>query len=200
MSPEKPAQPVASTSRRVFLAGSAVTLGAGVSAGPTAALAGERHRGPHVGGGSSSWPDGPGRRNRRQPPDPELRRMLAEIDPRRVERTIRRLVSFGTRHTLSVQDDPDRGIGAARDWIFDTLSSYAVHSGGHMTVEKQSFVQPVSDRVPTPTRITNVLATLRGSRFPERVYVISGHYDSRVTDVMDATSYAPGADDDARDA
>jgi hypothetical protein len=52
-----------------------------------------------------------------------------------------------------------------------------------MTVEKQSFIQPPSDRIPDPTRITNVLATLRGSKHPNRVYVISGHYDSRVTDV-----------------
>ena len=197
MPSEEHTQPVASTSRRVFLAGSAVTLGAGVSAGPSAAVAVGRHDEALGGGGGASWPEGRGRRNRRQHPDPELRRILAEIDSRRIERTVRRLVSFGTRHTLSAQDDPDRGIGAARDWIFDTLSSYAARSGGHMTVQKQSFIQPVSDRIPTPTRITNVIATLRGSKHPERVYVISGHYDSRVTDVMDATSDAPGADDDA---
>jgi len=106
-------------------------------------------------------------------------------------------VSFGTRHTLSSQDDPDRGIGAARDWIFETLQGYAAASGGNMTVEKQAFVQPVSSRVPTPTVITNVLATLRGSEEPNRVYLISGHYDSRVSDVMNFTSDAPGADDDA---
>jgi hypothetical protein len=148
-------------------------------------------------GSAGEWPDGPGRPNRRQQPDQELRSILAAIDAERVEATVRRLVSFGTRHTLSSQDDPQRGIGAARDWIFDTLASYAARSGGRMTVEKQSFVQPPASRIPTPTVITNVLATLRGATHPERVYVISGHYDSRVTDVMDATSYAPGADDDA---
>ncbi|MBW6435926.1 M20/M25/M40 family metallo-hydrolase [Actinoplanes hulinensis] len=130
-------------------------------------------------------------------PDRELRRILREIDHRRIEAIVRELVSFGTRHTLSVQDDPNRGIGAARDWIFAELQGYAAASGGRMTVEQQSFIQPVSPRVPAPTRITNVIATLRGSVTPERVYVVTGHYDSRVTDVMDAVKDAPGADDDA---
>lgn len=132
-----------------------------------------------------------------QPPSRELRALLREIDPDRIEATVRRLVSFGTRHTLSTQDDPDRGIGAARDWILAEMRSYAARSGGRMTAELQSYVQEPAPRVPTATRITNVLATLRGSVTPERVYVVSGHYDSRVTDVMDATSDAPGADDDA---
>jgi hypothetical protein len=65
-------------------------------------------------------------------------------------------------------------------------------------VALQSFIQPATPpRIPAPTRITNVVATLRGTTAPDRVYVVTGHYDSRVTDVMDATSDAPGADDDA---
>ncbi|WLW53324.1 M28 family metallopeptidase [Streptomyces sp. YU58] len=132
-----------------------------------------------------------------QPPTRELRALLREIDPARIEATVRKLVSFGTRHTLSVQDDPARGIGAARDWLLSELRSYAAASGGRMTAELQSYVQEPAPRVPTATRITNVLATLRGSVTPERIYVVSGHYDSRVTDVMDATSDSPGADDDA---
>jgi hypothetical protein len=130
-------------------------------------------------------------------PDRELRRILKEIDPVRIEAIVRRLVSFGTRHTLSSQDDPGRGIGAARDWILAELQRHAAASGGRMTVELQSFIQPVSPRIPAPTRITNVIATLRGSVTPERIYVVTGHYDSRVTDVMDAVKDAPGADDDA---
>ncbi|WP_368039387.1 M20/M25/M40 family metallo-hydrolase, partial [Streptomyces sp. 8P21H-1] len=132
-----------------------------------------------------------------QPPSRELRALLREIDPARIEATVRKLVSFGTRHTLSTQDDPVRGIGAARDWILAEMRAYAAVSGGRMTAELQSYVQEPAPRVPTATRITNVLATLRGSVTPERVYVVSGHYDSRVTDVMDATSDSPGADDDA---
>jgi hypothetical protein len=165
---------MAKSTRRTFLTVSAATIAAGVS-GPGEALAAER---------------------REPSPAPGLRAILREIDPRRIEATIRKLVSFGTRHTLSAQDDPNRGIGAARDWIFAELQRYAAASDGRMTVELQSFIQPVSSRIPAPTRITNVVATLRGSVTPARTYVVTGHYDSRVTDVMNATSDAPGADDD----
>jgi hypothetical protein len=110
---------------------------------------------------------------------------------------VRRLAAFGTRHTLSSQDDPNRGIGAARDWIYAQLRGYAEASGGRMTVELQSYVQQPAPRIPAATTITNVIATLRGETAPDRVYVVSGHYDSRVTDVMNSTSDAPGADDDA---
>jgi len=125
--------------------------------------------------------------------------MLHEVSAQNIERSIRRLADFGTRHTLSSQTDPNRGIGAARDWISDQFQQYAAASGGRMTVEQQSFVQQPTPRVPQPTVITNVIATLQGSQ-PEsanRIYLISGHYDSRVTDVLNAVSDAPGADDDA---
>ncbi|MFL6122020.1 M20/M25/M40 family metallo-hydrolase, partial [Actinophytocola sp.] len=141
--------------------------------------------------------EGTGRPPLSQRPDRELRAILREVDPKRIEATVRKLVSFGTRHTLSTQDDPNRGIGAARDWIFAEMSGYAARSGGRMTVDLQSYIQPPADRIPVPTRITNVRATLRGSATPERVYVVTGHYDSRVSDVMNATADAPGADDDA---
>ena len=93
------------------------------------------------------WPDGPGRPNRPQHADRTLRRILADIDPDRVRHTIETLVRFGTRHTLSTQTDPHRGIGAARDWIFAEFQRYAAASGGRMTVEIQSYVQPVGERV-----------------------------------------------------
>ena len=109
-----------------------------------------------------------------------------------------RLVAFGTRHTLSSQTDPVRGIGAARDWIHAELSNHALRSNGRMTVALQSYVQqPAPPRIPVATTITNVVATLRGTTTPERVYVITGHYDSRVTDVNNFTADSPGADDDA---
>jgi hypothetical protein len=132
-------------------------------------------------------------------PSPALRSMLREIDARNVERDIRTLASFGTRHTLSSQTDPNRGIGAARDWIYDQFTSYAAASGGRMTVQKQSFVQPPGPRNPQPVTVTNLVATLRGTQ-PEsadRVYVVSSHYDSRCTDVLNFTCDAPGAEDDA---
>jgi Peptidase family M28 len=132
----------------------------------------------------------------RQAPDPGLRAMLRDIDPDRIKATILKLVSFGTRHTASSQTDPNRGIGAATDWVFGQMQSFAAASGGRMTVQKQSFVQPVSATIPVPTTITNVIATLKGTASPERFYVITGHLDSRVSDVLNFTDDAPGADDD----
>jgi len=176
-----------STSRRRFLAGSLATAGgaAAVSAGvldPAAAAV---------------PPDTSPPPPTAQPPDATLRRILARIDHERIEANVRALAGFGTRHTLSSQNDPDRGIGAARDFIFDKLSDYARRSDGRMTVRKQSYIQEKAEGIPNPTRITNVLATLRGPANPRRTYVVTGHYDSRVTDVNDSTSDAPGADDDA---
>jgi hypothetical protein len=113
-----------------------------------------------------------------------------------MEATIQKLVSFGTRHTASSQDDPVRGIGAATNWVFAQMQEFAAASGGAMTVQKQTFVQPVSSRIPVPTTITNVIATIAGTASPARNYVVTGHLDSRVTDVLDFTSDAPGADDD----
>jgi hypothetical protein len=176
------------SSRRSLLSASAAAVVATPLVGSPASAAGSRTGDPP--------PGGPGRPVAPQP-DRRLRALLREIDPRRIEATVNRLVDFGTRHTLSSQDDPRRGIGAARDWIHDQLRGYAAASDGRMTVQLQSFIQPPAPRVPAPTRITNVIATLRGDSAPERIYVVTGHYDSRVTDVMNATSDAPGADDDA---
>ena len=131
-----------------------------------------------------------------QEPDEELRVLLREVDPDRIKATILRLVQFGTRHTASSQTDPVRGIGAATAWVFDQMQAIAATSSGRMTVQKQTFVQPVSPNIPVPTTITNVIATLKGTASPERFYVITGHLDSRVTDVENFTSDAPGADDD----
>ena len=132
----------------------------------------------------------------RPEPDAGLRDMLRHVDPRRMEATVQKLVSFGTRHTSSSQTDPARGIGAATAWVFQQMQAIAATSGGAMTVQQQSFTQPVSSRIPVPTTITNVIATLAGTASPQRYYVVTGHLDSRVTDVLDFTSDAPGADDD----
>jgi len=131
-----------------------------------------------------------------QAPDAELREMLSEIDPARIQAIIEKLVSYGTRHTLSQQNSTTRGIGAARDWLLSEFQSLAEPSNGRMTVELQSYIQPVASRILFPTNISNIVATIQGCETPERVYVISGHYDSRCTDVNDYTSDAPGADDD----
>src|SRR5215204_1336714 len=129
--------------------------------------------------------------------DPEIQKMVREVSARNIEASIRKLVSFGTRNTLSEQDNPTRGIGAARDWIFGEFQKINSICGGCLAVEKQSFLQPKANRVPEPTTLTNVVATLKGMTDPARVYVVSGHYDSMCTSPTDAKCDAPGANDDA---
>jgi hypothetical protein len=128
--------------------------------------------------------------------DPDLRKMLKEIDPDRIRSIITTLAGFGTRHTASSQTDPNRGIGAAIAYVTAQMNAIAATSGGRMTVQQQTFTQPVASNIPVPTSITNVIATLQGTATPERFYVVTGHLDSRCTDVLDFTSDAPGADDD----
>src|SRR5580698_6271480 len=82
--------------------------------------------------------------------DADLRRLLGQIDPARIEATITRLVQFGTRHTSSSQTDPVRGIGAATAWVYQQLQAIAATSSGRMTVQQQSFTQPVSPNIPVP--------------------------------------------------
>jgi hypothetical protein len=178
-------------SRRGFLAASAVAAVAGAAnlAVPAAAAVAAEHHG--------DWPPGPGQPVRPQPPDAELLGILRRLDRDRLRAVVAKLASFGTRHTLSSQTDPVRGIGAARDWLFAELQGIAARSDGRMTVELQSFVQPPASGIPVPTTITNVVATLRGATTPNRTYVVTGHYDSRVSDLANFTSDAPGADDDA---
>jgi acetylornithine deacetylase/succinyl-diaminopimelate desuccinylase-like protein len=134
-----------------------------------------------------------------KPPSAEVRAILRDVDAQRIEHSIRTLAGFGTRHTLSSQTDPQRGIGAARDWIYDQFQRSAAASEGRMTVVKQSFVQPPGPRNPDPVTVTNLVATLRGTQAAsaDRVYVVSGHYDSRCTDALNFTCDAPGANDDA---
>lgn len=130
-------------------------------------------------------------------PDTEIRQMIKEISAKRIEASIRKLVSFGTRNTLSEQDNQARGIGAARDWIFGEFQKIGADCGNCLAVEKQAFLQPKANRVPEPTTLTNVIATLKGTTDPDRVYVVSGHYDSMCTSPTDAKCDAPGANDDA---
>lgn len=139
------------------------------------------------------------RLNQRIPHKQDIARIVQEIDAHNIERIILKLVSFGTRNTLSTQDDPNRGIGAARDWLYSEFLKAAENSGGRMTVEKQAYEQQKAARVPTPTVITNVVARLKGTQ-PEsenRIYVVSGHYDSMCGSASDGKCDAPGANDDA---
>src|SRR5438132_3845587 len=131
--------------------------------------------------------------------NPQVAAVLSEIASKNIEATIRKLVSFGTRHTLSEAQSETRGIGAARRWIQSEFERYSKENGGRLEVSLDDFTQPPGERNPQPVQVVNVVATLRGAQ-PEsrdRIYVVTGHYDSRVTDVMNATADAPGADDDA---
>ncbi|MBL0914898.1 MAG: M28 family peptidase [Sphingopyxis sp.] len=115
-------------------------------------------------------------------------------DPARLKALVEKLVSFGTRHTLSSATDPKRGIGAARNWGAAEFQRLSKECGGCLTVERISdrFEGP---RAPSGVIVENVLAIQKGSD-PNRVIIIAGHIDSRVTDPMDFTSDAPGANDD----
>ena len=125
-----------------------------------------------------------------------LHQIAGEVSAERQHAIIAKLVSFGTRHTLSDTKSDTRGIGAARRWIAGQFSAMSKDCGGCLTVETPSQVF-TGRRVPNPTEVMDVLAIQRGTTDPDRVIVISGHLDSRVTDVMNATADAPGANDDA---
>jgi hypothetical protein len=128
---------------------------------------------------------------------PQINKILAEISPKRIEAYVDKLVSFGTRHTMSETESDTRGIGAARRWIKAELERCG--AGTALQVAFDSHVAPVSARISRPTEIVNIVATLPGTQqaSTERLYVVSGHYDSRVSDVMNYTADAPGANDDA---
>ncbi len=127
---------------------------------------------------------------------PVLAEIAGQVSADQERATIERLVGFGTRHTLSDVKSSMRGIGAARLWVKDQFTTLAQACGGCLEVATPSQVVS-GERVPIPTEVMDVLAIQRGTTDPGRVVVISGHLDSRVSDPMNATSDAPGANDDA---
>jgi len=126
----------------------------------------------------------------------EIDAIVREISPARIKAYDDKLVSFGTRHTMSDTTSNTRGIGAARRWIKAELERCGA---GKLDVQFDSHLHMVDTRISRPTEIVNVVATLPGTQAAskDRYYVVSGHYDSRVTDVMNYTADAPGANDDA---
>jgi len=118
-----------------------------------------------------------------------------DVSQDRLRAIVEKLVSFGTRHTLSSQTDPKRGIGASLRWTEAEFGRYSRACGGCLRVVSPSDVV-TGRRVPDPTKVMNVFAIQRGSVDPDRVVIVSGHIDSRVSDPMNATSDAPGANDD----
>ena len=130
---------------------------------------------------------------------PAVDQAVAAISPERIEANVRKLAGFQTRHTLSDTVSDTAGIGAARRWIKAELERCGAASGGRLTVAFDSHVAPIGERVPRPVEVVNVVATLAGAQAQskDRIYVVSGHYDSRNSDPLDAAGAAPGANDDA---
>jgi len=130
--------------------------------------------------------------------DDEITKYVSEVNSDSLKSYINKLVSFHTRHTLSTVDDQNKGIGAARNWVVKKFKDYSKNSGGRMDVYlQQQDLQPDGKRVDQVVNLGNPIAYLKGTDpNDKRVFLISGHLDSRVTDVMNRTSFAPGANDD----
>lgn len=118
------------------------------------------------------------------------------VSQARLRADVEKLVSFGTRHTLSSQSDPRRGIGAARKWAEAEFRKASAACGSCFEIVLPETVVS-GDRVPVPTRLVDVVAIQRGTERPNEVVIVQGHIDSRVSDVLDAVKDAPGANDDA---
>jgi hypothetical protein len=149
---------------------------------------------------TDQWPIATvGKAIEQQLPDEDLQRILSQISRANIEATVRKLASFGTRHTLSSQTDLHRGIGAARTWLTAKFQEAAAASEGRMEVTWNSFIKYPGDneRIIFPVNITNIVATLKGSEDPDRLYLTGGHYDSRNSNPIDYQGDAPGAVDDA---
>lgn len=128
------------------------------------------------------------------PLDKNVKAALSEVSEARLEASVYKLASFGTRHTASEEDSQKRGIGAARRWIFSEMKKSEAVAKGRLTVSEDWF-EGKSKRIEAQP-VANVVAILKGVKDPMRCYVVGGHYDSRVTDIMNSKDDAPGADDD----
>ena len=136
------------------------------------------------------------------PADPAIAHALQQISQQQIQHTIETLVGFHTRNTLSSMEKSlpaGQGINAAADWIESELKRYSTDCGGCLEVRRDTFTESPQSRIPQPTTITNVYAILRGSdpAQSKRMYLVTGHYDSRNTDIQDVHGLAPGANDDA---
>jgi hypothetical protein len=134
--------------------------------------------------------------------DSRIAAALQQVSAERIRANIEKLVSFGTRSTISAQDPASivagRGIGAAREWIKSEFERYSKDCGGCLEVKTDSFTEQPADRIPQPTEITNVYAVLKGTdaESAKRIVLVTGHYDSRNSDTFNVTDDAPGANDD----
>ncbi len=133
-----------------------------------------------------------------EPQAGEIRHALvADVTAERIEHDIRKLVGFGTRHTLSETESDTRGIGAARRWIEEEFNTISRDCGGCLEVITVSDIISGERRIPEPTEVVSVVAIQRGTLDPDRMVLMAGDIDSRVSDPMDSTSDSPGANDNA---
>lgn len=129
--------------------------------------------------------------------DAEIENMVKEVSADSLQSYINTLVSFGTKSTLSTQPDPKKGIGATRNWVLKKFDDFAKNAGGRLSAMIDTTTIQPSERINAPILLGNVMATLKGTDPNDhRIFIISGHLDSRRSDVMDGTGEAPGADDD----
>jgi len=130
--------------------------------------------------------------------DPEIEAMVKEVNADSLQSYIKSMVAFGTRSTVSSVTDKKKGIGAARNWVLGQFQRWAAASGGRLTAFVDTTTYPADGRrVKEPINLGNTVATLKGTDPNDnRIFLISGHLDSRRTDVMDGVSDAPGANDD----
>jgi Peptidase family M28 len=136
------------------------------------------------------------------PADSRIAAALQQVSAERIRANIEQLVSFGTRSTISAQDQAaigaERGVGAAREWIKSEFARYSKDCSGCLEVKTDTFTEPAGERIPQPTEITNVYAVLKGTDAgnAKRIVLVTGHYDSRNSDIFDIKGAAPGANDD----
>ena len=131
--------------------------------------------------------------------DPLIEKMVNEVSKDSLQSYIKKMVSFGTRNTLSTQSNPERGIGAARLLVLSRFNEFAKESDGRLTAFIDTVtLQPDGRRVNRPIVLGNVVATLKGTDpADDRIFIVSGHLDNMRSSVMDSTGDAPGANDDA---
>lgn len=130
--------------------------------------------------------------------DVKIEQLVNEVSSDSLQAYVEKLVSFGTRSTLSTDENKSRGISASRRWVLSKFQEFAKTSGGRMTAEIDEWtLEPDGRRIDAEIKMGNVMATLKGTDPTDtRIFMVSGHIDSRVTDVMNRTDDAPGANDD----
>ncbi len=131
--------------------------------------------------------------------DPQIEKMVKEVSSDSLKSYIQKMVSFGTRNTMSAANDPIRGIGAARNWVLEKFNAFAKESNGRLSAFIDTItLMPDRRRIDTPTLIGNVVATLKGTDpNDKRIFLISGHLDNMRSSPTDRIGDAPGANDDA---